>query len=367
MVHMARRKKHQKLPNGFGSIKYLGKGRYKPYGVYPPIEKYTPAGPVTPKALAYVETWDEGYEILAARKMELEGKIKVNRGIYIDRTPTFAEVYESFYKEKYMQELKAGTKKTASMNSTQAAFKNSSALHGMQFGQIRYRDMQDILNNCELKHSSQELIVSLMHQMYKYAIKYDIVDKDYSTALFIPIPDDDQNGVPFTDDELKLLWENKDDSIIEMVLIMCYSGFRIKAFTNMEINLKEQYFKGGVKTRASKERIVPIHPAIYDMVKARCNGKNLLHCSANDFRQKMYDALSKLGIANAPTGEKHTPHDCRHTFSRLCEKYEVNENDRKRMMGHSFGNDITNAKYGHRTLEELRTQIEKIKPPLEEK
>lgn len=120
-----------------------------------------------------------------------------------------------------------------------------------------------------------------------------------------------------------------------MVLIMCYSGFRIKAFTNMETNLKEQYFKGGVKTRASKERIVPIHPAIYDMVKARCNGKNLLHCSANDFRQKM--------------------------------KYEVNENDRKRMMGHSFGSDITNAKYGHRTLEELRTQIEKIKPPLEEK
>ena len=109
---MARRKKHQKLPNGFGSIKYLGKGRYKPYGVYPPIEKYTPAGPVTPKALAYVETWDEGYEILAAGKMELEGKIKVNRGIYIDRTPTFAEVYESFYKEKYMQELKAGTKKS---------------------------------------------------------------------------------------------------------------------------------------------------------------------------------------------------------------------------------------------------------------
>lgn len=34
--------------------------------------------------------------------------------------------------------------------------------------------------------------------------------------------------------------------------------------------------------------------------------------------------------------------------------------DRKRMLGHSFGNDITNAVYGHRTLEELRTEIEKI-------
>ena len=33
----------------------------------------------------------------------------------------------------------------------------------------------------------------------------------------------------------------------------------------------------------------------------------------------------------------------------------------KRMMGHSFANDITNGVYGHRTLEELRTEIEKIK------
>ena len=31
------------------------------------------------------------------------------------------------------------------------------------------------------------------------------------------------------------------------------------------------------------------------------------------------------------------------------------------MMGHSFGNDITNAKYGHRTIEDLREEIEKIK------
>ncbi len=34
---MARRKKHMKLPNHFGSIKYLGKGRRRPYAVYPPV------------------------------------------------------------------------------------------------------------------------------------------------------------------------------------------------------------------------------------------------------------------------------------------------------------------------------------------
>ena len=55
----------------------------------------------------------------------------------------------------------------------------------------------------------------------------------------------------------------------------------------------------------------------------------------------------------------HTPQDTRHTFSRLCEKYGVAENDRKRMLGHAFS-DVTNAVYGHRTLEDLRGEIEKI-------
>ena len=72
----------------------------------------------------------------------------------------------------------------------------------------------------------------------------------------------------------------------------------------------------------------------------------------------MRQTLAKLGL-------KKSPHSCRHTFSRLCESYGVREADRKRMLGHSFGNDITNGVYGHRTLEELRTEIEKIQVPEE--
>ena len=77
--------------------------------------------------------------------------------------------------------------------------------------------------------------------------------------------------------------------------------------------------------------------------------------SISPFRRDMKTALWKLGLP------ERTPHSCRHTLSRLCESYGVREADRKRMLGHSFGNDITNGVYGHRTLEELRTEIEKIK------
>ena len=71
--------------------------------------------------------------------------------------------------------------------------------------------------------------------------------------------------------------------------------------------------------------------------------------------------MVELGIDTE--GRYHTPHSCRHTFSRLCESYNVREADRKRLMGHSFGGDLTNGTYGHRTLEELRAEIEKIQCP----
>ncbi len=354
---MARRhKKRMKLPNGFGSIKYLGEGRRRPYGVYPPVTEYTFKGPVSPKALAYTVTWEEGYEILTAYNMEKEGKILVNHGTFIDRSPTFAEVYDRYFQEKFHNSPRKLSK--AAMGSTRAAFKNCSAIHGMQFGQLRYEDLQDILNKCPLKHASLELIVSLLHQMYQYALKYEIARKDYSAFLYIPKADDDEAGEPFTEGELRALWANREDPIVEMLLIMCYSGFRIKAYTDIRVDLGQRSLTGGVKTKAGKGRTVPIHTAILPLVARRHDGSgNLLGSSTSCFRTRMYAALKQLGLT------RHTPHDCRHTFSMLCEKYGVNENDRRRMLGHSFGNDITNATYGHRTLGDLRAEIEKIKAP----
>lgn len=362
-----KRKRRMKLPNGFGSIKYLGVGRRNPYAVYPPVTEWSPKGPVTPPALDYVETWEAGYELLTAYNLEKQGKIKVNRNVYIDRSPTFAEVYEQYYNDKYNNPTRKKKYSKSAMNSTKSAFGNCSVLHDMKMGQIKYDDLQNVVNECPLKHASLELIVTLYHQMYKYALKHEIVDKDYSKFVYIPIEDDDESGEPFTPEELAVLWENKEDPVCEMLLIMCYSGYRISAFTNMEIHLEEAYFMGGVKTKSSKERSVPIHSGIYAFVERRLrqpkyNGKNLLLCSPVRFRILMHAKLEELGIAYA-NDKKHTPHDCRHTFSWLCEHYKVSENDRKRMLGHSFGNDITNAVYGHRTVEELREEIEKIKIP----
>lgn len=376
-----KRKKYPKLPNGYGSIKYLGAGRRNPYAVHPPTTEFSLEGiPQTPKALCYVDDWIKGFAVLTAYKagsyypgMEKEidigdaaGTDDITQRILADYNRikcaeskeepklTFAEVYDKFFYYKYDR---PGAKKYSDSYraTTRAAFRNCTALHEKTFESIRFHDLQNIIDTCTGKHSTLELIVSLFRQMYKYAISHEIVDKDCSVGVTINIEDDDEHGVPFTDKELKILWKNRDNEIVEMLLIMCYSGFRINAYKSLEINLKEKYFKGGLKTQAGKERTVPIHSGIYDMVSRRSKKyTNLIGSSDTVFRNDMYAVLNQIGI------ERHTPHDCRHTFSRLCEKYGVRENDRKRMLGHAFKNDITNGTYGHRSVEELREEIEKI-------
>ena len=379
---MAKRKKYPKLPNGYGSIKYLGKGRRNPYAVHPPTTEFTLDGvPKTPKALCYVDDWMKGFAVLTAyragtyypgmeKEIEIDSKNsvsdlaqnlladynRVKRATHEEESkPTFKEVFDSFYDHKYNRD-KSRTYSKSTRNCNISAFKKCSVLHDRPFAELRHKDLQDVVDNCTLKYASLELLVSLIHQMYKYAVAYEIVDRDYSTALKINVPDDEEHGVPFTEDEINILWKHKEDPVVEMLLIMIYSGYRLTAYCTLEINLEEIYFKGGIKTKTSKERIVPIHSGIYDLVQKRLRREGvLIPNSTYAFRNNMYSALARLGIP------RHTPHDCRHTFSMLCEKYGVNENDRKRMMGHSFGNDITNAVYGHRALEDLRTEIEKIK------
>lgn len=382
---MAKRKKYPRLPNGYGNIRYLGKNRTNPYAVHPPAEETDENGNyLRPKALCYVDDWYVGFAVLNAYHAGTyqpgdELKFKQYRPIdndaldgfcrrlltdfsahaYVENEKkenekTFAEVYDMFFEWKYGENAKKKLSEQ-SRTSTGSAFKNCSSIHNKVFRDLKLEDLQSCLDNCELKSASIELIMSLLKQMYKFAEPRDLCDKNYAQYLMMPTAEDDEHGVPFSDEELITLWENKGDPVVEFILIMCYSGFRIAAYKTIKTDIKDWSFQGGLKTAAGKGRIVPIHSAIQELVEARLDQKGcILKESPNTFRKKMYKTLDRLGI------DKHTPHDCRHTFRRLCEKYKVPDPDCKRMMGHSFGQDITNGIYGHRTLEELRAEIEKI-------
>lgn len=385
---MAKRKKYPKLPNSFGSIRYLGKGRRNCYAVHPPATIDTTGKAIRPPAICYVDDYLKGFAVLTAYKAgtykpgmekELEIAPTTDADALISRILsdyntfkgteekhpemhklTFSEVYEQFYAWKFP----AGTKASySSMESYKTAYSNCKTLHNRTFEDLKAPDLQNVIDKCTLKKQSKAIILTLFKQMYKYAIYSEIVSENKALYVKVNANDDTEHGTPFSDEELQILWNNTDDPEVQLILIMCYSGWRIGEVLKLTTNLEERYFQGGIKTAAGKDRIVPIHPAIYEFAKDKVltqNGRLCIYSQTQHRNALFYPTLERLGIVGDP---KHTPHDCRHAFSALCEKYGVRENDRKRMLGHSFGNDVTNAVYGHRTLEELRTEIEKIKVP----
>jgi integrase len=383
-----KRKKYPKLPNNFGSIRFLGKNRRNCFAVHPPATPDDTGKLKRPPAICYVDDWIKGFTVLTAYKAGtyqpgMERTLEVSPTTDIDtlisrliadyntikgvegkhpeiKKLTFSEVYEQFYAWKFPE----GTKLSySSKEAYRTAYTNCTVLHNRIFEDLKAPDMQKVIDDCKLKKQSQMAILTLFKQMYKYAVYSEIVTENKALYVHVNADNDTEHGTPFSDQELQTLWDNANDPEVQLILIMCYSGWRIGEVLKLTTNLEKRYFQGGIKTKAGKNRIVPIHPAVYHFVEQKVlaqDGKLCVYTQQHHRKALFYPTLERLGIVGNP---KHTPHDCRHTFSALCEKYGVRENDRKRMLGHSFGGDVTNAVYGHRTLEELRTEIEKIKVP----
>ena len=418
--------KHR-LPSGFGTIRNLGTGRKRPYAVHPPsqvVNKNNNRVCERPPAICYVSTWETGLKVLVLYhaglyKKGIETALDRNREVFpeqdedealyrychkvlndIDKLrsgkypgkcsdedrekinksdkPTFEEVYQSFYEYRYGDH--ANKKYTmATKNSTRAAYKRFAPFYQLTLDEITVDDLQTMVNemaDAGYSKSTVTRVVTLAHQIYRYAYPRGLCSKVSGRYVEMPSSKEEEHYQDFTDEELKVLWNHKADPIVQNILIMIYSGFRIGEYEaeNFHVFLEgnpedcgsEPYFQGGIKTSAGRDRVVPIHSAIRPLLKEL---KGTFFCGKGSrwFREAMKEKLRELGIDGTDrtdradgTDRYHTPHSCRHTFSRLCESYEVNEADRKRMMGHSLSNDVTNGVYGHRTIKELSEQIEKI-------
>lgn len=284
-----------------------------------------------------------------------------------DRTLTFSQLYEKYYKNKY--ELSGRVYSQSAKSCTRSAYKHCSALYELTYSKLRADDFRAVLGQISeddkpLSHSMQEHIKNLFTQMDRFALENDIIEKGYSSFAAITVPEDDVPGVPFTPDELQLLWDNKNIPWIDSILIYIYSGWRISELIQMpaeNIDLKEGTFKGGLKTAAGKNRLVPIHSKIYDFVVRRLSDNNGILLSINGkpatasaYTKRFKEALQAIGITTY-----HTPHDCRHTFTSLLDSAGVNQVCIDRLIGHA-STSLTTRTYTHKTIKELKQAIEMI-------
>ena len=83
-----------------------------------------------------------------------------------------------------------------------------------------------------------------------------------------------------------------------------------------DIDINNMTFKGGIKTAAGKNRVVPIHSKIQPLVAKRLKvaQDNLFNISKAAYYDEFNKALLMSGITDI-----HTPHDCRHTFATMLD------------------------------------------------
>lgn len=128
--------------------------------------------------------------------------------------------------------------------------------------------------------------------------------------------------------------------------------------------------QAGIKTDAGKQRIVPIHTRIRDLVKQNYdialslgspylfNDKGQTHAGSYKIIYDKYNYRFKAVMAALNLNPKHRPHDPRNTFVTRAKKAEVDEYALKEMVGHKI-QDITESVYTLRDLEWLRSDLEK--------
>lgn len=263
---------------------------------------------------------------------------------------TFSELFELWFKDKYINTSKKYSK--SSIDCMNAAFKHCSTLYNIPIEKIRVNHLQAVLD-LDLSHATLEHIKILFNQMFDYAAKYDYIKKNYAPYARINKEDDDIHGQPFSTGDIEKLWSayNAGSEVCTLPLILIYSGWRIQEFATCKIDPEKDIMQGGLKTVASKNRIVPIHSKIKDLIILK--GSELQHDRTENYNNMLLKACKEAGIK-----EKHTCHDCRHTFVSLLSSAGVPEIVIKRLVGHA-NKDITGL-YTHKDISELKKEIEKI-------
>lgn len=344
-----------KLTNGYGSVSKVKGKRRKPYRVYV-TTGWTDEGKQIKKSLGYVTTQKEGLMLLAQYHND---PYDLNY-----KNLTFSDVWKDV--EKELEDLfKQGKMSESNLKCLSLAYKN----HCKPFWKekildLKYLKMQNVIDNLELGRTGKGYVKTVCVKIFNYAIdKYELpVKNNLAIRLNVGEREDSEKHIPFTETELNTLWQHSDDNIVKTILIFCYTGMRpneLFEISDTNIYLTENYMRGGSKTKAGRDRIIPLHPRIKPFIEhfLATGYKYPFKAIINDFNYGKYTRqVTKL---MNELNFKHTPYDGRHTFITKMKKAKADENLLKRIVGHSI-QDITEKVYTHREIEELINEVLKI-------
>ncbi len=348
-----------RLANGVGSVYKLSGNRRNPYIVRKTvgwdIDEETGKAKQLYITIGYAPTRAKGIEML----------MDYNKNPYdVDASKvTFAEVYEKWSAEKYP------TISASNIKGYQASYKCCTAIHGRIFKELKLIDLQGVIDTCGKNYPTLRKLRVLLNQMYEYAMKYEICNRDYSQHIDIAkYKDKNPNKIdrsPFSKEEIKALWVQEKNIYAQIVLMLIYSGVRVSELLDLKrenVHIDEHYFNVVESKTDNGIRVIPIADKTYPFFKKWYDDgfEYLLHTPEGEHftYRNYYDSYwtPVMELIDAA----HKPHDTRHTCISMLTEKEVSPTLIKKIVGHSGAMTLTERVYTHINVQELLGAINKI-------
>lgn len=278
--------------------------------------------------------------------------------------PTFDEVYQNILSPIYSSKsnsLKYGMK---------AAHARLKKIHNRKINTLNIDDYQPIFDKVSETGVSNTILnrmKQICSEVSRWGQSRDYILKDYTQFIQYKSNDNVKRYKPFTIDEIKKVLNSKC-FWSKIITVYIFTGMRPIEFIKMkkeDVHLEERYMLGGVKTASGKNRVIPIHNCIYEIIfelyeKAKV-GKRLF-CSENEiytvydtYRNNYKEIMKKLDLL-----DHEYPYETRHTFATIAEEFQLDTYRVKKILGHNTG-DITKDVYTHPQIQALVDEVNKIK------
>lgn len=372
--------KYKRRPNGSGTVVKLSGRRRKPFCARVTLDERNPInGEKKQLVIGTFETYQEALNALSLYSLTKNNTISKKEAMEIDpevyqkvqekmskKVPTFLDIYYILDKEDFSS-LSPHTQ-----NNMHGAIKHLKKLHYLKIDQIALRMIQDAFDEDGSNHGTQVHMKTICTKVFRYAVvnQYISRDDDYTSYIRVPKYEESDMHRPYTINEILAL-KKAGTPEAHIMLIFIYTGVRINELLNINrdnIHIDEKcdddgterlisYMITGSKTKAGKNRIVPIHDDIkqYVVNELLKPEKRLVDVSYPNFTNRT--VLIKV---NKLLNTHHTMHDTRKTFATLCQMNNLNVYIRKKVLGHRM-NDITFDVYTNESKNRLWTEINKIK------
>lgn len=298
----------------------------------------------------------------AGEAVEALDRYNIDKPAMEELNSTFAGIYEQWKKTAFTT---IGEK---SKDSYEQAFARARALHSRKMRNLKAADFQEIIDGIVAEGKSRSLCEKqrlLFSQLCQYAMKQDLMNKNYAQLLVLPGRGDGKKRVISTEEQNEIrakMQDPKYSEIAKIATVLCYTGMRINELLHMEkkdVHLEERYMVGGEKTEAGRNRSIPIHKSIVPIIEEWMQSETgwLLPSAAgtprddSKVRKEFQSLMRSCGIQGV------TPHTCRHTAATNMIAAGVRPEIVKQILGHSDFSTTVNL-YTHTSAADLVSGID---------